>query len=52
MNKFYIHNSEAVVQRCSIKTVFLEISQNLQENMKSEVCNFIKKASLALMFSC
>ena len=24
--------SEAVVQRCSVKKVFLEISQNLQEN--------------------
>ena len=25
-------NTEAVVQRCSVKKVFLEISQNSQEN--------------------
>ena len=38
-------NSEAVVRRCSIKKVFLEILQNSQEN-------FIKKESLAQVFSC
>ena len=36
MKKFYLKNTfltaEAVVWRCSIKKVFLEISQNLQEN--------------------
>ena len=34
------------LSRCSIKKVFLEISQN------SQVCNFIKKVTLAQMFSC
>ena len=33
---------EAVVRRCSVKKVFLEIS----------ACNFIKKESLAQVFSC
>ena len=32
----------------STKKVFLEISQNLQEN----TCNFIKKDTLAQVFSC
>ena len=48
MKKFYLRNTfltaEAVVRRCSIKNLFLEISQNLQEN--------IKKDSLAQVFSC
>ena len=48
MKKFYLKNTfltaEAVVRRCSIKNLFLEISQNLQEN--------IKKDSLAQVFSC
>ena len=38
--------TEAVAQRCSIKKVFLEISQT------SQSCNFIKKETLAQMFSC
>ena len=29
--------SEAVAQRCSVKQVFLEISQNLQENTCARV---------------
>ena len=29
----YQYHSEAVVQRCSVKKVFLEISQNSQENV-------------------
>ena len=46
---------EAVVQRCSVKKLFLEISQNLQENtcvrvffnkVAGLVCNFIKKEIL------
>ena len=35
VNKFAgpgLHLPEAVVQRCSVKKVFLQISQNLQEN--------------------
>ena len=35
---------ESFVQRCSVKKVFLEISQNSQEN--------IKKKSLAQVFFC
>ena len=55
-------NVEAVVRRCSVKKVFLEISQNWQENtsarvsflikLQAEVCNFIKKETLAEVFSC
>ena len=51
-------NSEAVVQRCSAKKVFLEISQNSQENTCARVsfliklqANFIKKEALAKVFS-
>ena len=55
-------NAEAVVRRCSVKKVFLEISQNSQENtcardfllikLQAKACNFIKKESLAQVFSC
>ena len=34
---------EAVIQKCSVKKVLLEISQNLQENTCVRVCNFIKR---------
>ena len=54
--------SEAVVQRCSVKMVFLNISQNSQENtcarvsflikFEAEACNFIKKETLAQVLSC
>ena len=52
--------TEAVVQRCSVKKMFLEISQNSQENtcagdsflVKLQACNFIKKETLAQVFSC
>ena len=40
-----LHYTEAVAQRFSMKKVFLEISQNSQEN-------FIKKETLARVFSC
>ena len=48
---------EAVSQRCSVKKVLLEISQNLQENTcarvsEAEACNFSKKETLAQVFSC
>ena len=54
---------KAVAQRCSIKKVLLEISQNSQENTCARVsfliklhkglaCNFIKKETLAQVFSC
>ena len=56
--------SEAVVRRYSVEKVFLEISQNLQENTCARVsfliklralvlaCNFIKKEIVTQMFSC
>ena len=37
---------EAVSQRCSVKKVFLEISQNSKEN------NCARKITLSLLFSC
>ena len=40
-------NTEAVTQRCSVNKVFLEISQNSQEN----TCNFIKIEFLAQVLS-
>ena len=54
---------EAVAgERCSVKKVFLEISQNSQEKvcarisflikLQAEACNFIKKEALAQVFSC
>ena len=54
--------SEPVTRRCSVKKVFLEISQNSQENTCARVSffkktllknsNFIKKETLAQVFSC
>ena len=40
--------TEAVVRRCSVKKVFLEILQNSQENTCARV--FIKKETLAQVF--
>ena len=40
---------KAVAQTCSVKKVFLEISQNSQENT---CANFIKKEALAQVLSC
>ena len=37
-----IHNKEAAVQSCSVKKVFLEISQNSQENTFARVSFLIK----------
>ena len=37
---------------CSVKKVFLEISQNSQENTSVKVSFFIKKETLAKVFSC
>ena len=42
---------EAVVQRCSVKMVFLESSQNSQENTCAWVSFLIKKETLAQVFS-
>ena len=46
---------EAATQRCSVKKVFLEISQNSQESTcarVSKACNCIKKETLEQVFSC
>ena len=42
---------EAVAQRCSVKKVLLEISQNSQENTCGRV-SFLIKLTLAQVFSC
>ena len=44
--------TEAVVQRCSVKKVFLEISQNPQENTCAKVSFLIKLQSLGQVLSC
>ena len=53
-----------VIHRCSVEKVFLKISQNSQKNtctwvsfnkvagLRPEACNFIKKETLAQVFSC
>ena len=45
----HVH-AEAVVQRCSVKKVFLEISQNSQENTCTRVSFSIKLQSSGLQF--
>ena len=40
---------EAVVQRCSVKKVFLEISQNSQENTCARASSLIKLQELGLL---
>ena len=45
-----IESIEAVVQRCSAKKVFLEVSQNIQEITCARV-SFLKE-TLAQVFSC
>ena len=58
---FLTRSQEAVAQTRSVKKMFLEISQNSQENTCAKVyfliianvaCNFIKKETLAQVFSC
>ena len=44
--------TEAGARRCSVTKVFLEISQNSQENACAKGVNFIKKETLAQEFSC
>ena len=46
----FILSPEAVVQRCSVKKVFLKISQNSQENTCAKVSLLIKLQ--AQLFSC
>ena len=40
--------------RCSVKKVFLEISQNSRENTcaRASTCNYVKMETLAQVFSC
>ena len=45
----YILLTEAVVQRCSVKKVFLEVSQNSQENICARVSFFNKVTGLRLL---
>ena len=55
-------STEAVAQRCSVKKMFWNISQNSLEKtcarvsflikLQAEVCNFIKKGTLAQVHSC
>ena len=55
------HSSEAVGQRCSVKKMFLKISENSQENTcakvsfsvksQAQACNFIKKEAVTQVFS-
>ena len=62
MIKFYRKLSETVAQRCTIKKLFLEISQNSQENtcarvyflmkLQTQACKFIEKEALAQLLSC
>ena len=48
-----IIESKAVVRRCSVKKVFLEISKNSQENTCARVsATLLKKETLAQVFSC
>ena len=39
---YFILKTKAVAQSCSVKKVFLEISQNSQENTCARVCYLIK----------
>ena len=51
----FVPPQEAVVQTCSVKGVFLEMSQSSQENTCARVSfleNFNKKETLAQVFSC
>ena len=43
---------EADIRGVLSKNVILEISQNSQENTCASACNFIKKETLAQVFSC
>ena len=58
---YLFHGTEAATRIVLWKKVLLEISQNLQENTRArvsfliklqEACNFIKKETLARVFSC
>ena len=44
--EYELQRTEALVQRCSLKKVFLEISQNSQENTYVRVSFLIKRLCL------
>ena len=54
--------AEVAVPKCFVEKEFLEISQNSQENtctrvsflinLQAKACNFVKKETLAQVFSC
>ena len=46
MQKFVVEAKEAVLQKCSVKKVFLEISEHSQENTCARVSFFNKVAGL------
>ena len=59
---FFLFLDRSSRRSCSVKKVFLEISQNSQENtcardsffnkVAGQACNFIKKDSVVQVFSC
>ena len=57
-SKNTLHKNRSSHRRCSVRKMFLEMSQNSQENTCARVsflikaCNFIKKEALAQVFSC
>ena len=60
LQKVFLPDSKAVCWRCSVKKLFLKVSQNSQENtcakvsflIKLQTCNFIQKETLVQVFSC
>ena len=52
LEQYWVTYSEVLAQRCSVKKVFLEISQNSQEITYARVSFLIKKETLAQVFSC
>ena len=62
LDQAFFMASEAVVRMCSVKKLFLEISQNSQENtcdrvsclinLQAKACNFIIKEILAQVLCC
>ena len=54
-NNSILYETEAVIRNCSIRKVFIKISQNSQENTCARVTfliKCIKKETLAEVFSC
>ena len=52
LNFYFVQNTEAVTRGVLCKKVFLEISQNSQENSCPKAWNFCKKEALAQVFCC